>query len=128
MNSSRSQAIALGLTPYAFDRLRKCATRVNEWDESLLSGRVQYHNDIPHHYKKDRHGSYTIDDGPCPNRLKIALDDAIRTAGRFDLKIYHQTDPRGHSLYVYSAEDLIGCKYPIEQVYKNRAVPIPNKP
>ena len=46
------------------------------------------------------------------------------TAARFGLKVYHQSDPRGCALYVYSDEEMLGSSYPIEYVYNTRATAI----
>ena len=45
------------------------------------------------------------------------LSLARKTAARFGLKVYHQQDCRGCSLYVYAVSDLEDSKYPIDQVY-----------
>ena len=49
---------------------------------------------------------------------------ARETAARFGLKVYHQSDPRGCALYVYSEDEMRGSRYPIEQVYNTRATAI----
>ena len=63
------------------------------------------------------YGESSIDEGYW---LRLAR----ATAARFDLKIYHQGDPRGCALYVYSDKDMEGSRYPIQQVYNTRATAI----
>jgi len=42
---------------------------------------------------------------------------ARKTAARLGMRVYHQQDCRGCSLYLYVASDLEGSQSPIEQVY-----------
>ena len=88
------------LTRYAWDRLRACEVNLHCWAEDQCN-----------------FGQSLIDE-------EHWLGLARATAARFDLKIYHQGDPRGCALYVYSDKDMEGSRYPIEQVYNTRATAI----
>ena len=52
------------------------------------------------------------------------LGVARETAAKFGLKVFHQQDPRGCALYVYSEDEMCGSRYPIEQVYNTRATAV----
>ena len=88
------------LTRYAWDRLRACEVNLHCWAEDQCN-----------------YGESSIDEGYW---LRLAR----ATAARFDLKIYHQGDPRGCALYIYSDKDMEGSRYPIQQVYSTRATAI----
>ena len=88
------------LTAYAWNRLRQCERSLHKWSEDQCN-----------------YGESSINE-------KHWLSLARGTAARFKLKIYHQGDPRGCALYVYSEEELKGSAYPIEQVYNTRATAV----
>lgn len=88
------------LTQYAWDSLRACEVLLHCWAEDQCN-----------------FGESLIDE---QRWLRLAR----ATAARFDLKIYHQGDPRGCALYVYSDKDMENSRYPIEHVYNTRAIAI----
>ena len=87
------------LTHYAWTRLRECERHL-PWAEDQCNC-----------------GESWIDE-------EHWLSLARGTAARFRLKIYHQGDPRGCALYVYSDKEMEGSRYPIQQVYNTRATAI----
>ena len=88
------------LTHYAWTRLRECERQLHAWAEDQCN-----------------YGKSSIDE-------EHWLSLARGTAARFRLKIYHQGDPRGCALYVYSDKEMEGSRYPIQQVYNTRATAI----
>ena len=72
------------LTHYAWTRLRECERHLHAWAEDQCNC-----------------GESWIDE-------EHWLSLARGTAARFNLKIYHQGDPRGCALYVYSDKDMEG--------------------
>ena len=113
-----------GVTDYAWRKLRDCEKILHKWCEDECNGRIQWDDETgePHLYYKDKWGSYTGRGRPTFNFEDYALDRARKTAQRFGLKIYYQSDPRGCALYVYRPEDLNGS--PIESVYPTQALAI----
>ena len=81
------------LTSYAWGVLRRCERNLHKWAEDHCN-----------------FASSHIDE-------QFWLSRASKTAARFGMKIYHQQDCRGCSLYLYVAADLKDSQYPIEQVY-----------
>ena len=113
-----------GVTDYAWRKLRDCEKILHKWSEDECNGRIQWDDETgePHLYRRDRWGDYTAKGRPTFNFEDYALDRARKTAQRFGLKIYHQSDPRGCALYVYRPEDLNGSS--IESVYSTQALAI----
>ena len=82
------------LTSYAWSVLRRCERNLHQWAE---------------HY---------CNTGELPEKeFQHWLSVARKTAARFGMKVYHQQDCRGCSLYLYVAADLKDSQYPIEEVY-----------
>ena len=113
-----------GVTDYAWRKLRDCEKILHKWGEDECNGRIQWDDETgePHLYRRDKWGNYTAKGRPTFNFEDYALDRARKTAQRFGLRIYHQSDPRGCVLYVYRPEDLNGS--PIESVYPTQALAI----
>ncbi len=82
------------LTSYSWNVLRRCERNLHQWAEHYCNT-----GDLPE------------------EEFTYWLALARKTAARFGMKVYHQQDCRGCSLYVYVASDLENSEYPIEQVY-----------
>ena len=115
-----------GVSDYGWRVLRECERTLHKWAEDECNGRIQWDDETgePHLYRKDQWGGYTGKGQPIFNKEDAALDRARKMAAHYGLKIYHQGDPRGCALYVYSEEEMRGSRYPIEQVYNTRATAI----
>lgn len=127
MNNKSFLAQNYGLTRYSWSVLRTCEKELHKWAEDQCNGRIQWDDETgePHLYRKDKWGTYTVKQGyPTFNREDYYLDLARKQAARYGLAIYHQTDPRGCALYVYSKDDLARSKFPIEQNYNSVATAI----
>mgnify|MGYP007032736847 FL=1 len=88
------------MTGYSWRILRRCEHNLHRWAEDLCNypdSRID-----PEHW----------------------LSLARGTAARFGLKVFHQQDPRGYALYVYSDDEMRGSRYPIEQVSNTRATAV----
>ena len=88
------------MTGYSWRILRRCEHNLHRWAEDLCNypdSRID-----PEHW----------------------LGLARETAAKFGLRVFHQQDPRGCALYVYSEDEMRGSRYPIEQVYNTRATAI----
>ena len=114
------------LTDYGWKVLRQCEKALHKWAEDECNGRIQWDEEIgePVLYRKDKWGDYTCKGQPTFNREEHCLDVARKQAQRFGLEVYHQPDPRGCALYVYSKSDLAQSKFPIDQCYSSVATPV----
>ena len=74
-----------GLTQYAWKQLRTICRELHHRDELCCNGDVEYGDD---------------------GKTEELLERASRQAARFGLKVYHQGDPRGCSLWVYTQSSL----------------------
>lgn len=96
------------LTDHSWRVLRGCEKALHKWAEDECNGRIQWDDETgePHLYRKDKFGDYTGKGQPTFNKEDHYLDLARKQAARYGLQIFHQTDPRGCALYVYTKEDL----------------------
>ena len=109
----------LGLSSYAWSELKKIATRLHKIDEDCCNGYVQ-HDEVTnrwHRYREDRYGSPTIIGSELRYTPDTLLARAQEVVSRYNLKAYHQSDPRGCSLYLYKPEDLAACSRGSEPGY-----------
>ena len=113
-----------GLTRYSWNVLRQCEKALHKWSEDECNGRIQWDDETgePRLYRKDQWGSYTCKGPVTFNREDHYLDLARKQAARYGLQIYHQSDPRGCALYVYSQSDLNGSD--IRSIYPTHAIAV----
>ena len=97
-----------GLTQYAWRQLRSICRELNAWDVMRCNGEIQYDDDSGkvYRYASSRYGDFTERPVVVPDRAAQLLERASTQAARFGLKVYHQEDPRGCSLYVYTQQAL----------------------
>ena len=97
-----------GLTRYAWSILRNCERGLHRWSEQECNGEIQWDEDsnTPYRYRQSIYGDFTESPQPCFNREAHLLDEARKQAKRFGLEIYHQGDPRGCALWLYSQSAL----------------------
>jgi len=102
----------LGLSSYAWSELKKIATSLHKIDEDCCNGYIQYDGLTKkwHRYREDRYGTPTIVSSELRYTPDILLARAQEVLSRYGLKAFHQSDPRGCSLYVYRQEDLDKCR------------------
>jgi hypothetical protein len=120
------------LSNYSWRVLRDCEKALHKWAEDECNGRIQWDDETgePHLYRKDKFGDYTGKGQPTFNKEDHYLDLARKQAARYGLQIFHQTDPRGCALYVYTKEDLersrfgSNPKFGISAVYNTVATAI----
>lgn len=128
LNVSNKQRLQknFSLTNYGWKVLRQCEKALHKWAEDECNGRIQWDEETgePILYRKDKWGSYTCKGQPTFNREEHYLDVARKQTQRFSLEIYHQPDPRGCALYVYSKSDLAQSKFSIDQCYSTVATAI----
>lgn len=98
--------------------LKRLARIIHKWNEDECNGAIQWHGDneeTPKRYFQDHHGSFTITGPTIQDKKKQSLESARKIAAKHGLSVFHQSDPRGCALYVYSAADLKGRK--IDECY-----------
>jgi hypothetical protein len=105
--------------------LKRLAKTIHRWNEDECNGAIQWHGDneeTPKRYFQDRCGCFTVVGPTIQDKEKQSLESARKIAAKHGLSIYHQADPRGCSLYVYSVHDLKGRK--IDECYSVMARPV----
>ena len=96
-----------GRTQETWDVLRQCERGLHVWSEQECNGEIQRdENDRPLLYKRSRFGDFTESPRPTVDLEAHFLDKARSEAEQFGLKVYHQGDPRGCQLYLYSQAEL----------------------
>lgn len=106
-------------------QLRQYARIIHQWNEDECNGTIQWHGDneeTPKRHFQDRYGCFTIVGPTIQDKEKQSLESARKIAAKHGLSIYHQSDPRGCSLYVYNVHDLKGRK--IDECYSVMARPV----
>jgi len=109
----------LGVSRTTWYELRRICRRLHKLDEMACNGEIQDPNDTDtwYRYQPDEYGTPTIKG----NVLRTQPIDLVRLAAdlvkRHGLSVYHQSDPRGCSLYVYKQEDLERCSRGSEPGY-----------
>ena len=98
--------------------LRKYERVCHRWAEEECNGTIQQEDgEPPHRYGNDRYGTPTVDLGPIEDKEAKAIRQAGRIAAELGGLIFHQGDPRGCSLYFYTADELAKHGDPIETCY-----------
>ena len=98
--------------------LKKYERICHEWAEMKCNGTIQQEDgEPPHRYVIDRYGTPTVDLGPFEDEEAKAIRRASRIAAELGGLIFHQGDPRGCSLYFYTAEALAERSDPISSCY-----------
>ena len=97
-----------GLTQYAWKQLRYCERGLQHWSEQECEGEIQRDDEtgVPYEYRRSRFGDFTESPKPCFDREAYYLDLARQQAKRFGLEVYHQSDPRGCQLWLYTEAEL----------------------
>lgn len=101
----------LGVTRYQWFELRKLCRQLHKLDEMACNGDIQCDDRTNQWYRfhSDKYGTPTIQG----NVLRVQPIDLVRhadlIASKHGLRAYHQSDPRGCSLYLYSPADLEKC-------------------
>ena len=108
-----------------FARLCAIQRKLHLWAEAECNGEIQWDDQectIPRRFYVSRYGDFTVKGPVIPNQEAKLLAEAEKLASQCGARIYHQTDPRGCSLYVYRESDLEGRSFPIDQIYSSAAV------
>ena len=119
----------LGFTFEEALKLRRISITLSRWAEAECNGEIQRDEQTG---KPRRYYGQCMDHSyPCADREKGALkrlekivegrNQRERHTSTGIVSAYHQTDPRGCSLYIIKQDDLSGL--PIDQVY-NRGVAV----
>ena len=97
-----------GLTKYAWSVLRHCERGLHHWSEQECEGEIQRDDEtgVPYRYGRSCYGDFTESPKACFDREAYLLDEARKQAKRFGLEVYHQSDPRGCQLYLYTEAEL----------------------
>lgn len=104
----------LGINEDDATALIRASMTLHRWAERECNGEIQRDEETGKPYV---HSTW---DGrrlyPTADREKGALARAEKIASKYDLKVYHQTDPRGCALYLLRAGDVpegadVGCYY-----------------
>ena len=94
-----------GVSRHTWYELRRYCRQLHSLDEQACNGEIQFDEDRQTWY---RYGTPTIKG----SELRTTPEDILRAAEaliqRHGLKAFHQSDPRGCSLYVYKPEDVRG--------------------
>ena len=98
----------LGLSAYRWNQLRRAEMALHSWAEKECNGEIQREDESgrPRLYYRSRYGVFTERGGFIVDSEAHYLKEAKRHAKAAGLKIYHQGDCRGCSLYLYKQSDL----------------------
>jgi len=98
--------------------LKKYERTCHRWAEEECNGTIQQDDDQPpHRFGPDRYGTPAVDQGPIEDKEVKAIEQAEEIATELGGLIFHQGDPRGCSLYFYTAEELAKHGESIERCY-----------
>lgn len=97
-----------GLTQYAWQQLRQLERGLHRWSEMECEGELQRDDETGkvYKYRKSRFGDFTENPFPIPDTEADMLASARKQAKRFGLEVYHQSDPRGCQLWLYTEAEL----------------------
>ena len=99
-----------GMSRYRWSELRRLERVLHKWAEDECNGRIQWHEEdgkeVPYLYGLSEYGEYTRCKQQWHNVEADCLAEARRHAAACGLEVYHQGDPRGCALYLYSQADL----------------------
>ena len=109
----------LGVSRSTWFELRRVCRQLHKLDEMACNGEIQCDDDTEqwHRYTRDCYGTPTIKGKVLrtqPIELVRLAADLVRRNG---LSVYHQSDPRGCSLYVYKQSDLERCSRGSDPAY-----------
>ena len=98
----------LGLTSYRWNQLRRAEMALHSWAEQEANGEIQREDESgrPRRYRRSQYGDFTERGGFIVDSEAHYLKEAKRHAKAAGLRIYHQGDCRGCSLYLYKQSDL----------------------
>lgn len=106
--------------------LKRLAKVIHKWNEDECNGAIRWEGDneeIPRRYYLDNYGTYTKAGPIMRNKEQQSLESAWKIAESHGYSVYHQTDPRGCSLYLYHACDIPkGGK--IDELYSSIGRPV----
>ena len=107
-----------GVSRHTWYELRRYCRQLHSLDEEACNGTIQCPDDaLWYRYNSDQWGSPTVKGKVLKTQPLDILRAAQSLIDRYGLKVYHQSDPRGCSLYVYKPEDVrgdISCRYSTE--------------
>ena len=97
-----------GLTEQAWSVLCECERGLHQWAEQECSGEIQRDDEtgVPYRYTRTHYGDYGAPAKAWIDFEAHYLKKAAAEAKPFGLEIYHQGDPRGCQLYLYSQSEL----------------------
>jgi hypothetical protein len=107
------QLYEMGLSAVDADRIRRIAMTLSRWDEAECNGDIQRDettNKPVRCYETKYDGKWTRRSYPIPDRESGAIRRLNAICKEYGLFFYHQTDPRGASLYL-SKEEINGNNY-----------------
>ena len=98
----------LGLTAYRWNQLRRAEIALHAWAEKECNGQIQFDEEKGKHvlYCVNEYGDFTIPACWINDSKAHYLKEATRHAKAAGLRVYHQGDCRGCSLYLYKQLDL----------------------
>ena len=122
---SRTMLDGLGIARDDFDTLLRIERTLHRWAERECNGEVEVDDDgrAWHSWHDDLHTGPTVHRVRIPNRERGALKRLSAIMARYPaLGAYHQSDPRGCSLYVFRKADMEGKD--VDAYYSSRAVAV----
>lgn len=98
----------LGLTGYRWNQLRRAEMALHSWAEQECNGEIQREDESgrPRRYRRSQYGDFTERGGFIVDSEAHYLKEAKRHAKAAGFQVYHQSDCRGCSLYIYKQSDL----------------------
>lgn len=106
--------------------LKRLAKIIHQWNEDECNGAIQWHGDneeTPKRHFQDRYGCFTVVGPTIQDKERQSLESAWKIAESHGYSVYHQSDPRGCSLYLYHACDIPKGRK-IEECYSTIARPV----
>ena len=101
----------LGVSRHTWYELRRICRQLHKLDEMACNGEIQCDDstDQWYRYQPDQYGTPTIKGNPLRTQPIDLVRFANIIAEKHGLKAFHQSDPRGCSLYLYNEEELAKC-------------------
>ena len=117
--TNQEYLVHLGVSRSTWFELRRICRKLHKLDEMACDGEIQCddYDGQWYHYNPDQYGSPTIKGKVLRTRPLDLLRVAADLVHRYGLSVYHQSDPRGCSLYVYNQSDLERCSRGSDPAY-----------
>ena len=108
-----------GFSDYQWFELRRICRALHKLDEMACNGEIQCDDadEQWYRYNPDQYGTPTIKGRRLKTQPIMLIREANRIAKTRGFLAFHQSDPRGCSLYVYKQEDLDRCSRSREPGY-----------